>query len=208
MATANECHASMGALIFAFQELEHELVNIFVRVVAPPELQKLSKNYVSFGELMDKLLVVADRRLKDKTTKKRLEVMVRRATHFATRRNLYVHSHYDMTFWDWQGMVRYSREKGRFGGKRTQQEKQYESFNPDDLYRLAGQIQRRVLPVSRIFDRINDELCPGWREEEFLNQMHQEQFYDEMEIPEEIYESFQRLRNHVAVGSVKLPSGD
>jgi hypothetical protein len=38
--------------------------------------------------------------------------------------------------------------------------------------------------------------------------MHQEQFYDEMEIPEEIYESFQRLRNHVAVGSVKLPSGD
>jgi hypothetical protein len=139
MATANECHASMGALIFAFQELEHELVNIFVRVVAPPELQKLSKNYVSFGELMDKLLVVADRRLKDKTTKKRLEVMVRRATHFATRRNLYVHSHYDMTFWDWQGMVRYSREKGRFGGKRSSMSHSTRMISTDWLAKSKGE---------------------------------------------------------------------
>jgi hypothetical protein len=194
----------MGAMIFAFQGLECELVKIFVHLVEPAELTKLSANYVSFGLVMKRLLEISEAKLHDTTTKTRLRASVRRALQFADRRNTYVHSHYDMSSWDFRGVVKFTREKGLFGGLKKAKEPQYESFNPDHLYQLAADINRRILPVMRLHDRISDELHPGWREEEFKQEIEMEKYYDQLEIPDEIFESVQRFRNHLEVGSISL----
>ena len=205
MATIDECHASMGAMIFAFQELEHELVNIYVHLEDPTKLAAMSKDYVSLGKVLDNLLAVTNKRLKDLTTKKRLEVMVKRARQYANRRNTFVHSHYDMRSWDFRGVVKIEREKGRFGGKKKAHEPQYQAFNPDELYKLAQDIGRRILPVARLHDRIKDELHPGWRDEEFKQEMAMEEYYDQMEIPEEFYDTIRLFHQAVEAGSVRLP---
>jgi hypothetical protein len=57
----------------------------------------------------------------------------------------------------------------------------------------------------RLHDRISDELHPGWRDEEFEQQMEMEKYYDQMEIPEEIYESFQQLIRNLQNRSIRLP---
>jgi hypothetical protein len=206
MATINECHASMGAMIFAFQELEHELVKIYVHLEDPAELEKLSKAPIPFSRVMKNLVKVVEQKLKNKTTKKRLKALVTQAMKFADRRNTFVHSHYDMMSWDCRGVVKFEREKGRFGGKKKEHELQYESFNPNTLYKLASDIGRWMLPVARLHDRINDELHPGWRDEEFEREMELERYYDQMEVPEKIYESFQQLKRHLESGSVHLPA--
>jgi hypothetical protein len=76
MATVDECPSSMGAMIFAFQGLECELVKIFIHLVEPAELTKLSTNYVSFGSVMKRLLEVSEVKLNKATTKTRLRAMV------------------------------------------------------------------------------------------------------------------------------------
>ncbi len=131
--------------------------------------------------------------------------MVARARSFADRRNSFVHSHYDMLAWDFRGQVKFEKEKGRFAGEKKKHEPQYESFQPEVLYKLANEIQKRVLPFAGIHDRINDELHPGWRDEELRWEMELGQLYDQMEVPEEVYESFRRLMQHLEVGSVPLP---
>ncbi len=192
-------------MIFAFQELEYELVKIFVHLVDQAELAKLSTKHVPFKVVMDRLLELGETKLQNTTTKLRLSVFVKRALQFADRRNTYVHSRYDMRSWDFRGVVKFTREKGRFRGHKKAHEPQYESFNPDDLYRLAADINRRVLAVMRLHDRISDELHPGWRDEEFEQQMEMEKYYDQMEIPEEIYESFQQLIRNLQNRSIRLP---
>jgi len=206
MATIDECHASMGAMIFTFQELEHELVRIYVHLEDPAKLNELSKNYVAFSRVMKNLLEVADKRLKDNTTKRRLDAMVQRALQYADRRNTFVHSHYDMRSWDFRGVVSFEREKGKFGGIKKAHEPQYQTFNPDALYKLAEDIRKRIMPVVRIHERIIDELHPGLRYEEHLRDMELEKYYDQMPIPEEFYESFRLFSKAVQVGSIRLPT--
>jgi hypothetical protein len=185
MPNIDYCHASMGAMIFAFQELEHELVNVLINLIDAPSLQLIGilETRISFGKAMDVLSAVTKQKVKSKKLSPRIEVLIKRAREFAKKRNMYVHSHYDLT--EMSGYhVRFERSKGKFNGRKD--EPAHETFKPDDLFNLANAINKRVNWVMSVHDHIKDEICPGWRDDEFLQE------YENDEVPREIVERFFR----------------
>jgi hypothetical protein len=99
MSQLKEVQAAMGAIVFSFQQLEYELIEVLYSLIDPPtlELIKVLQPKFEFDRSMKLLLAVAQRRIAPKEMCKELEFIVQKASKFAKERNLLLHSHYHVT---------------------------------------------------------------------------------------------------------------
>jgi hypothetical protein len=163
MSETADCYASMGALIFAFQSLESELLNLCCEMIDSntPNLPRILTTSLSFKRILDVLGGLSKERLKDKLDLfDKLQVIITESLQHEENRNRYVHSHYDLRAMDFiSDKVLYGQEKHKVKFK-TGYSFQSEEFDPKKVFDICNGIRGTIGKLLEVSQEIIMHLYP------------------------------------------------
>jgi len=141
MSQLKEVQASMGAIVFSFQQLEYQLMEILVALIDQPtlELLKSLKTKFEFGRSLTIIMKIAERRIPDENMLKELKTIVEKAGKFADQRNVLLHSHYHVTDSSPERLTIELSPTRLRGGTNPR-----ETLNPEVLFQLAEEMGKTV----------------------------------------------------------------
>jgi hypothetical protein len=156
------CYASMGALVFNFQSLEAELIQLLCEMIdsRSENLPRILTSSLSFRRIIDALGSLAFEKLKDRSDlNDRLQAVLSKALELEGERNRYVHSHYDLMEWNFLDQVRFGQEKHhvKYGnGYRVSRE----TFDPKKIDVICAGIADAISALLEVSHEIEMHLYP------------------------------------------------
>lgn len=151
MSKIDECFSTMGALVFSFQSLEKQFLELLGSKIedSTPHLADILINKLSFGNLLSICIAVC-RDDGDPKFVARMESLVTKAAPYEQERNKYLHSHYNIKS-SRKEHVRYHRSKHRIDRKRGFVPN-VDIYNPKKLRALIRQINDTKMEVWLLHD--------------------------------------------------------
>lgn len=158
----------MGAIVFSFQQLEYQLMEILVALLDKPTLETLVllKTKFDFGRLLTGVVKVAEKQIRSEDMVKELKTIVEKASKFADQRNLLVHSHYHV--------INSSPEKltiERSGTRLRSGTDTRETLNPEVLFQLAEEMGKTVHEAEIFYQDLMQYLHYDPEEEAWRDEM-------------------------------------
>jgi hypothetical protein len=166
MATTQQCHEAMGAMMFAFQEMEAEFTSLLGNLIEIRGWQQFGIvcDKLTFADLLDVVGAVSQHKGLPVELVERLKKSLNKAAKLSEERNRYVHSYYDVMAWNFMGEVEIHRSNNKVS-RRTGIRTDFEIYDPQKLRELAEQITSETLSLLGLHDEFKDHLFPEWREE-------------------------------------------
>lgn len=148
-------NAALGGYVIAFQELEHELINLFscLNDKTNPVVGAIISSKLSFNTLLDVLDAVFRFRVKDAVLISEFAQIIKDSKKFQKERNACVHSYYDCNFWDGDevSFSQVNRKVHRGKGYAPK----LKDYNPDVLISLTEETYGLLLNISSFADNLH-----------------------------------------------------
>lgn len=166
MPSYQEASAALGDLTIAFQNLEHELTEVFANLSNPndPVIALIIASKTSFSNLLSILNAICRYRTNDSEVLALVDSILSEANELEQRRNTYTHSFYDVRMIAGD-QVEYERIKKRLN-KSKGYSPDYETYDPlkvhevaKKMYELAGRVTQftEILEAKGIIQQRNHD---------------------------------------------------